>query len=470
MVRQCLPMPPSESRSGTVNELRLSQQLGWAAGSLGTAIMLGALTSFGLFFMTTHLGIGALLAGQIIGLSKLYGVVADPLVGSLSDRSRAAGGRRRPFLRLGMLGCPAAVVLLFANPPLPGEIATAIYLAAVVLVYATAFSLFNVPYLAMPAEMTGNPRERTLLMSQRMVFSTLGVLAISVLGPALIRTFGGTTGAYTRMSWVMALIALLGMGLAWSLTAGTRTLPPSDRARYGMARQLRLIGQNRPFRVYMAAKICLFISQTAVQGTLLFFARHVLGRDESLLAMFGVGYTVGSLAALPLWTWAIRGALGKRNGFMISAVGLGITFLTWLAAGPAEPTAFLYGRFVALGIFSAGSLVSGAAMLPDIMEYDRRATGINQEGLYAAAFSMVEKFANTLGPMLTGTLLGLTGFIATKSGETAAQPQAAITAIHLGVSVVPCVLALAAAWTIRHYDLDARPLAATPPRSSRSSP
>jgi Na+/melibiose symporter-like transporter len=186
--------------------------------------------------------------------------------------------------------------------------------------------------------------------------------------------------------------------------------------------------------------------------------------------MFGVGYTVGSLAALPLWTWAIRGALGKRNGFMISAVGLGITFLTWLAAGPAEPTAFLYGRFVALGIFSAGSLVSGAAMLPDIMEYDRRATGINQEGLYAAAFSMVEKFANTLGPMLTGTLLGLTGFIATKSGETAAQPQAAITAIHLGVSVVPCVLALAAAWTIRHYDLDARPLAATPPRSSRSSP
>jgi hypothetical protein len=25
--------------------------------------------------------------------------------------------------------------------------------------------------------------------------------------------------------------------------------------------------------------------------------------------------TVGSLAALPLWTMTIRGALGKRNGF-----------------------------------------------------------------------------------------------------------------------------------------------------------
>jgi GPH family glycoside/pentoside/hexuronide:cation symporter len=460
---------PGQPRHRHANELRLPQQLGWAAGSFGTAIMLGALSSFGLYFMTTHLGIGALIAGQVIGLSKLYGVIADPLVGAWSDRSRSPRGRRRPYLLVGMVGCPLGVVLLFLNPPLPGATATLAYLALAVLVYATAFSVFNVPYLAMPAEMTGSYHERTLLMSQRMVFSTLGVLAITVLGPALISAFGGATAAYTRMSWVMAALAGLGMALAWSLTADARALPPSADSRYGVARQLRLIAGNRPFRVYMLAKICLFVAQTAVQGTLLFYARYVLGRDESLLATFGVGYTVGSLAALPLWTMAIRGTLGKRNGFFISAIGLGVMFLTWLAAGPGEPTALLYARFIALGVFSAGSLVSGAAMLPDIMEYDRRITGLNQEGLYAAAFSVVEKTANTLGPMLTGMLLGLTGFVATKGGESAAQPESAITAIRLGVSVVPFALAMMAAWTIRNYKLDAEVLEASRLRSDRSS-
>jgi Na+/melibiose symporter-like transporter len=79
---------------------------------------------------------------------------------------------------------------------------------------------------------------------------------------------------------------------------------------------------------------------------------------------------------------------------------------------------------------------------------------------------VVEKIANTLGPILTGTLLGLTGFVATKAGEIAAQPEAAINAIRLGVSVVPFVLAMLAAWTIRSYDLDESALAATAHRSS----
>ena len=43
----------------------MHQQLGWAAGSLGTAIMLGALSSFGLFFLTTHLGVGVTLSRAI---------------------------------------------------------------------------------------------------------------------------------------------------------------------------------------------------------------------------------------------------------------------------------------------------------------------------------------------------------------------------------------------------------------------
>jgi len=434
-------------------QLQRHQQLGWASGSLGTAVMLGSLTSYGLFYMTTYLGVGAAIAGLLVGLSKVYDMLTDPVMGQISDRTHSRWGRRRPYLLLGAITAPLSIVLLFLIPEFSSVSATVIYLGFVLLLFATAFTLFNVPYLAMPAEMTDQPSERTLIMSQRIFFSTLGVLSITTIGPQLIRYFGGGAQGYIKMSWVMAGIVFVAMFLAFQLTRQTATIEPSRKEAYGLLRQWRLLLGNRPFRFYMGAKICMFLAQTTVQGTLLYYAHIVLGRDEMLLAAYGIGYTGGSVTTLPLWNFLISRKIGKRNAFRISAIGLGLVFLSWLLAGPAEPVSALYARFAILGVFSAGIMISGSAMLPDIMEYDRRNTGINQEGLYAAAFSVVEKVANALGPMIVGVLLGLTGFIESRDGVVLDQPAAAVGAIRFGVSVLPCMLAFAAAWLIGHYDI-----------------
>jgi GPH family glycoside/pentoside/hexuronide:cation symporter len=433
-------------------DMRRSQQLGWAAGSFGTAVMLGVLSSYGLFYMTTYLGISVLLAGQLIGLSKFYDLLTDPIMGQLSDRTNSRWGRRRPYLIAGAVTCPLALIMLFLVPDFRSEASTVGYLVVALLLYATSFTLFNVPYLAMPAEMTGHPNERTLIMSQRILFSTLGVLMISTVGPKLISEFGGGADGYVRMSWVMAAAVLTAMGLTFWLTRNARALPPSRRENYGLYKQWRFVFRNRPFRFYMLAKISLFMAQSSVQGSLLFFAFYVIGSDERILAAFGVGYTVGSLLSLPVWNFLISRVLGKRKGFIISALGLAAIFLSWLAAGHGEPMIGLYGRFFMLGIFSAGGMVSASAILPDIMEYDRRTTGISQEGLYAAAFSVVEKIANTIGPIIVGLALGLTGFISGQDGALPEQPPGVIFAIRMCVSVVPCFLAIMAAAFMRFYE------------------
>jgi GPH family glycoside/pentoside/hexuronide:cation symporter len=244
------------------------------------------------------------------------------------------------------------------------------------------------------------------------------------------------------------------MGLTFRATRGTVHLPPSAPETYGLVKQWRCVIRNRPFRFYLLAKICLFLAQSSVQGSLLFFAYYVLASDESILAAFGIGYTAGSLMTLPAWNYLISRSIGKRNAFMISALGLGFVFLTWLAAGPGEPAIGLYSRFFALGIFSAGSIVSASAMLPDIMAWDRERSGVHQEGLYAAAFSVVEKVANTIGPVLVGGLLGLTGFVSSRDGAMPEQPENVIFAIRMCVSIIPFLLAVAAAFLIRNYRLD----------------
>jgi GPH family glycoside/pentoside/hexuronide:cation symporter len=437
-----------------VRELTRSQQLGWAAGAMGTGMMIGSVSSYALFIMTNVLGIGAATAGLIIGLSKFYDVVIDPLIGRVSDRLDHRWGRRRPFLLVGLIIAPLAFIALFNAPVFEAPSFTIAYMVVVLLLIATGTSLFMVPYMAMAAEMTSSTNERTVLMSQRVFFNTLGLLAMSVALPAVISAFGGRPHGYGPAGVVMASVVVVSFATTFYLTRSAKFLPRTTGKPYTFTDQLRFIAGNKSFACFIAAKICTFLAQSSLQTTLLLYGVHILARDERFLAPFGIGYTVGSLAALPFWSWLMTRKVSKRTAYNISVLGLGLVFLTWLVATPGEPTWVATIRFLLVGALSAGSMTAGTSMLPDMMELDRRTTGVRQEGLYAAAYTLVENVGSTIGPVLVGFALGFTGFISSTGAATVAQPPAALLAISLCVSVVPAVFMSAAALLMRGYTVD----------------
>ena len=435
-------------------QLKLREQLGWAMGSMGTGVMIGALTGYGLYYMTNYLGIAAGLAGSLIGLSKFYDMISDPVMGQISDRTQSKWGRRRPYLLVGTIACPLMLLLLFHMPVFESGSLTITVLFLVLVLYATAFTSFNVPYFAMPAEMTSNYHERTVIMSQRVFFSTMSVVSVSVLGPFVIEAFGGGVAGYKGMSWVLAFLVFIGMGTTFLLTKNVAFTLRSERSDYRVRNQVKLILNNKPFCTFIVAKSLIFIGSASAQGTLLFMGQFVLGRGEMILVGFGIGYTLGVMFSLPIWTRLIAKVLGKRDAFRIASIGLGLTMLTWWMATPDESLVIFYSRFFLMGIFSAGGLVAGSAMLPDIMEYDRRRSGVNQEGLYAATFSLIEKIAYTAGPAMLGLLLSAGGFISVQKGQFVDQPDSAITAIRVAVSIIPAVLSIIGGLLIGFYDLD----------------
>ncbi|MCB2106424.1 MAG: MFS transporter [Rhodobacteraceae bacterium] len=449
-------------------ELDRFQQLGWAAGAMGTGMMIGAVSSYSLFIMTNLLGIGAALAGALIGVSKFFDVIIDPIIGRISDRADTRWGRRRPFLLAGLCIAPFAFIALFNAPLLGDETMTAAYVLGVLLLIALGTSLFMVPYMTMAAEMTGNYNERTILMSQRVFFNVMGLLTMTVILPQLIVRFGGGAPGYGRGGIVIAiLIAVIFFTTFWS-TRRAKFLVKSADESYTLKDQLRFILSNRSFGCFIGAKILSFLAQSSLQGTLLLYAIYVLGRDERFLAPFGLGYSAGSVVALPLWAWLTTRVMAKRTAYMISTIGLGCVFLTWLLATPAEPTWVAFARFFVVGVFSTGSMTAGTAMLPDIMELDRRTTGVRQEGFYAAAYTLVENVGSTIGPVLLGLALGATGFISTRGKELADQPEAAITAITMCVSIVPMTFCVLGALTMLGYTVDKELRAATEAQSGNA--
>jgi MFS family permease len=58
------------------------------------------------------LGLGKAAASLVFMAGPLSGLVVQPLVGALADRTRSRYGRRRPFMLIGSMACAASMLVL----------------------------------------------------------------------------------------------------------------------------------------------------------------------------------------------------------------------------------------------------------------------------------------------------------------------------------------------------------------------
>ncbi|BAU87788.1 major facilitator superfamily MFS_1 [Streptomyces laurentii] len=147
-------------------------RIGYGLGSLATGTF-GTVPGLILLSYLTDVpavpAVPAAVAGAAVFLPKAWDVLVNPLIGAAADRSRAHGGSRRPFLLAGAVTLPPLFALIFAAPPLHGT-GAAVYVAVLFLCAATAYAVFQVPYVTMPAEMTEDPVERGRVLGWRVGF------------------------------------------------------------------------------------------------------------------------------------------------------------------------------------------------------------------------------------------------------------------------------------------------------------
>jgi GPH family glycoside/pentoside/hexuronide:cation symporter len=451
----------STPASPTPGALPTALRLGWGVGGLGSYTVLSTYSLLLLFFMTTVLGIEPALAGTVVFASKLVDLVLAPVVGTMSDRTQSRWGRRRPYLLFGGVLCAVGLVLMFNLPAGVTQNAAVPYVAAALLAVSVGYTLFNVPYLAMPAEMTGDFHERTVLMSYRVFFVSIATVIGTSLAPMLVQWGGGGRDGYAAMSWLIAGVCFLAM---YACFAGTRKARYTERsaAQPAWREQMRTALANAPFLWFMGAKFLQLIGLSASTVSLAFLVNIVLQRPPSSLALFGLAATVGSIVSQPVWVAAAK-RLGKRNAYAVSLVGYAAVMASWWLATPAESTAIFGLRSLLAGLTAGGIMLIGTSLLPDCAEYDFRRTGLRREGMYAAFYSVVEKAAFAIGPLLSGALLSASGFVRSTGGAVAAQPPAALTAIVATAAVVPASMALLSLLFLARYRLSPEGLAATVP-------
>ena len=424
-------------------------RLGYGSGSVATGAF-GTVPGLMLLpFLTDSLGIAALWAGVIVFLPKAWDVVLNPIAGRISDRTIDPRGPRRPWLLRAGLVLALCFALIFAAPTMGSRVAEAAWVLVFFLAAATAYAFFQVPYVAMPAEITDSYDERTRLMTWRVALLAFTIMLAGATAPLIRDAVGGRQG-YRVMGVVMAAIIITGVVSAY---LGTRSAPiGAVAAGSGSLReQLRIVAQARDFRLLLTT----FVIQALATGCMLagvdYLAGDVLGRTGAATVLF-VCFVGPALVLTPIWS-RIGTRIGKKRGYLISSLVLasGAALLTTARVAPVW---VVFAATALVGVGYAGAQVFPMAMLPDAAAVDARRTGTNRAGVYTGVWTAGETLGLALGPGVFAVVLALGGYRSSTNADVV-QPESALTAITLGFSVLPAVLTLVSLWWLRGYHLDA---------------
>lgn len=443
------------------SKMPLSIGLGWGLGTLNIAILFNSKNVLLLKFLTDHLGIAAAVAGTLMAVAKIFDAITDPMMGMISDRTSTRIGRRRPYLLVGTLMCSASMLILFAPPS--WAIGSEAYVLFGLLWYSAAYTVFNVPYLAMPAEMTSDYHERSWLMSFRVAGISLGQLLAIGLGPIIVASFGGGREGHSALAWVLAGFALAAGLICYRSTARAR-FTARESKRYSLAQQMGAVAKNRPFALLLGVKFFVLMGVAFFQSAIAFFVANNLGMGYAALGLLIGVMTVVGLVALPIWLKLSR-RIDKRQTAIWSILVYALVSASWYFASADDPAWAHYLRAAVMGAASTGLTLMLQSLLPDTIAADRGLTGENREGIYAGVYTFAEKIAYAVGTAFTGLFFGFMGYVAS-AGAGAVQPESAIHAIAIGVSLIPAFLFLVSILFLLVYRLDEQSLARLAARRS----
>lgn len=423
--------------------------MGYGMGSMGTGIFVTIPGLLLLTFLVRQLAVPAAVAGLVILVPRLWDVVTDPLAGSLSDRTRTRIGARRPWLLAGSILLPLAFLLLFRVPDLTGT-AAAIYVLAIYIFGTTAYTVFQVPYVALPAEMTDDYDERTTIMAWRIAFLTVGILVGGGAAPEIVAAGGGGRNGYALMAVVIAGFLFVVLFGTFVGTRSLRTFEPAVSTA-SVRQQIRTAAENRPFVWLLGGFLVQAVGVGAMLAGVEFFATYRL-RDTGQTTILFVLLVAPALLTMPLWSW-VGHRFGKRAGYLACTTIFGVGGLALLAAS-ADRMWLAYLIVFVMGSAYAGTQMFPFAMLPDAIAADTAKTGLRRAGAFTGIWTAGEKGGLSIGPAVFAACLAVTGFVETEGGAVVDQPDTAIAGIVVGFAVIPSALMLASLLLIRRYDLD----------------
>lgn len=409
------PEPTAVEGAGVADDpprLGVRDLLLYALPGTGTTFLFTLLLVVYMNYATEVLGASAALIGAIFFGARVWDGVSDPLVGYWSDRTRSRWGRRKTWLLASALPLAVFAVAVWRPPAALAGPLLGVWIAVAILGFYTAFTLFEVPHMALGAELTQHRRDRIRVFGGRQLGKTLGLFAAFGLGASLVEDL--STARVRLGALVLGASAFAAASIVLAVVALPRERPDyAARGPVGSLRAARDVWGNPNARVLLFVYLVEQLGLGGIGVLVPFVVRYVM-QTPDLIAEMLLAYTVPAVLSIPMWMW-LGERYDKRDLWMramgMSCVGFGL--LLFVDQGTVR--LMLVASLVA-GTASGCGPTLGQALKADVIDFDEYRTGERKEGAYFAAWNLVSKLAS-------GVMLGVVGLALEASGFRAGAPE-----------------------------------------------
>jgi Na+/melibiose symporter-like transporter len=371
-------------------------------------------------FSTDVLLIAPAVMGIIFSISRIWDAISDPIAGYLSDRTTFKFGRRRTWMLLSFVPISFGFLAVFSPPESMQGQSLDLWMMIAILSFYSAITLFNVPHMALGAELSEDYHERTRLFGVRHIGFTLGSILSLVSMSLLISEENSPTGDVRELASNLAFFAVAVMSLMIFFSVSRLKEDPKfqNRVNKNPFKAFRDVWVNPHAKILI---IVLFIENLggAVIGVLTLYVTQYIVEAPAWAPIIIFAYMLPSALSVPLWIPLSR-RFGKIRLWVFSLALTGISFggifiIPFLDSVTDRLIVMFLGAILG-GMASGCGGAIGPSVKGDVIDYDEYLTGERKEGSYFAALNFVYKSA-------TGIMLLVTGFVLQFSGFIPNQPQ-----------------------------------------------
>jgi Na+/melibiose symporter-like transporter len=394
-------------------------------------------------YCTDTLKIPAALVGTLLMATKLFDGVTNLVAGVIVDKTNTKLGRARPY-ELSIIGVWICTWLLFACPPGFSMTAKVIWVFSMFIFVDSIFStLLNANNTAYMVRAFSKREHYVAISSYGSIIVFLGAIAVNVSFPMLMARMATSPEGWKTLIAIYAVPSLLIGLLRFFFIKETNNVDTVSGEKVNFKELMAVLKNNR--NIYTIALMLFVFNFVANMGVGVYYFTYIV-KNVGLMGPLALTQVV-ILPLVFLFPMIIRKFSTTKlifAGLLIMSLGSLVNF-------------FAMNNFILLilgGILTGAGAVPvsmlSALMIIDCADYNEWQGRPRAEGTLGSVTGFTSKIGAAIGSGVMGILLSISGY----TGNAATQPESADLMIRLLFSIIPLVLYLLVALTLKFYKLD----------------
>lgn len=423
-------------------------------------------------YLTNVVGLELKYATFITMIATIWDGVNDPIMGIITDRTRSKYGRHRRYLLWSIPFLVVSFSMLWNAFGLDGNENTTlciVYYGFAYILYKTAYTMVDVPHVAMLPTLAPEYNKRTQYTSVSYIFNSVGMVPSYIILLILLSAFGSSEELskdsktpFLLMGIILSIVYAISIFATFKSVKEPSSLHevyPKLDVRSAIDEYIQVF-RNKSFRDYFAMSFFWQMARSFYSTTIVYFITY-LANLYKYYPVYNAFAGVFESLAFPL-NYMLTMRMGKSKcGKVVTPlmiIGLGVLLFVKQGSPDGKVSVLaiilmIFGGAVLYPFGMSGLGFVGNNVLPDLTDVDELITGRRREGVISTFNTMVKQIVGGVMTFMVGLVLDGFGLVTGNKGIYIEQTDTALWGVRLCVSILPMISAIIAWRLLRRFKM-----------------